>query len=276
MKNLSLILKELTRKQKLAFLIISDFIIAFLCWVIFGPPFAFLIATNFSSTLWSLILQNIISFIIPFILTLTYFYISGFYRSLMKFFDSKDSVFRALIGSIIFGFSWGLVYIYQYDVIKTDFLTTAMLQSLLLSAVFYAFLQISRDIARLIIYPSKESINAKPVLIYGAGTAGNELYYSIKQNPQIKVVGFYDNSFNLKGTYINKIKIFSKPKHIKKLAQKYLGLEIYLAIPSLNITERRKIISSLEQYKIAVRSMPALHEIVEDEKKNGRNTGIIN
>ncbi len=267
MKNLSLILKELTRKQKLAFLIISDFIIAFLCWVIFGPPFAFLIATNFSSTLWSLILQNIISFIIPFILTLTYFYISGFYRSLMKFFDSKDSVFRALIGSIIFGFSWGLVYIYQYDVIKTDFLTTAMLQSLLLSAVFYAFLQISRDIARLIIYPSKESINAKPVLIYGAGTAGNELYYSIKQNPQIKVVGFYDNSFNLKGTYINKIKIFSKPKHIKKLAQKYLGLEIYLAIPSLNITERRKIISSLEQYKIAVRSMPALHEIVEDEKK---------
>ena len=80
----------------------------------------------------------------------------------MKFFDSKDSIFRALIGSFIFGFSWGLVYISQYEVIRTNFLSTVMLQSLLLSSVFYAFLQISRDIARLIIYPTTESLNAKP------------------------------------------------------------------------------------------------------------------
>jgi FlaA1/EpsC-like NDP-sugar epimerase len=185
----------------------------------------------------------------------------------MKFFDSKDSIFRALIGAFIFGFTWGIAYIYQYDVIRTNFLSTVMLQSLLLSSVFYAFLQISRDIARLIIYPSKESLNAKPVLIYGAGTSGNELYHSIKQNPKIKIVGFFDNSYDLKGTFINKIRIYGKPRHIKKLSEQFPGLEIYLAIPSLNISERRKIIRSLEQYKIAVRSMPALHEIVEDEKK---------
>ena len=45
---------------------------------------------------------------------------------------------------------------------------------------------------------------------------GNELYNSIKQNPKIKVVGFYDNDFNLNGSFINKIKIYGKPKHIKK------------------------------------------------------------
>ena len=61
-----------------------------------------------------------------------------------------------------------------------------MLQALLLASVFYAFLQISRDIARLIIYPT-ESLNAKPVLIYGAGTTGNELYHSIKQNQKLKL-----------------------------------------------------------------------------------------
>ena len=33
------------------------------------------------------------------------------------------------------------------------------------------------------------------------------------------------------------------------------------------ISSRRKIITNLEQYKVAVRSMPALHEIIEDEKK---------
>ena len=33
------------------------------------------------------------------------------------------------------------------------------------------------------------------------------------------------------------------------------------------MSTRRNIISSLEQYQVAVRSIPALHEIVEDQKK---------
>ncbi len=267
MKAISSFLTNLPRKQKVFALVLSDCLIAFLCWIVFGPPFSILIASNFQSTLFNLIYSNYVSFVIPFLFTFIYFYLSGFYRSLMKFFDSKDSIFRALIGSFIFGFSWGIVYISQYEVIRTDFLSTVMLQSLLLSSVFYAFLQISRDIARIIIYPNTESLNAKPVLIYGAGTTGNELYNSIKQNPKIKVVGFYDNDFNLNGSFINKIKIYGKPKHIKKLSNKFSNLEIYLAIPGLDMTSRREIISSLEKYKVAVRSIPALHEIVEDQKK---------
>ncbi len=267
MKAISSFLTNLPRKQKVFALVLSDCMIAFLCWIVFGPPFSILIASNFQSTLFNLIYSNYVSFVIPFLFTFIYFYLSGFYRSLMKFFDSKDSIFRALIGSFIFGFSWGIVYISQYEVIRTDFLSTVMLQSLLLSSVFYAFLQISRDIARIIIYPNTESLNAKPVLIYGAGTTGNELYNSIKQNPKIKVVGFYDNDFNLNGSFINKIKIYGKPKHIKKLSNKFSNLEIYLAIPGLDMSSRREIISSLEKYKVAVRSIPALHEIVEDQKK---------
>ncbi len=267
MNRLSYMLRDLSRKKKILVLVLTDCLIAFFCWLVFGPPLTFLIASEFNNSLYSLIFSNFQSFIIPFALTFLYFYFSGFYRSLMKFFDSKDSIFRALIGSFIFGFSWGAAYLYQYELIRIDFLTTVALQSLLLGAVFYAFLQISRDIARLIIYPTKESINAKPVLIYGAGTAGNELYNSIKNNHKIKIVGFFDNSLRLKGAYINRVKIYGKPKHIKKLSNKFPGLEIYLAIPSLSMTERRKIITSLEQFKVAVRSMPALHEVIEDEKK---------
>ena len=184
----------------------------------------------------------------------------------MKFFDSKDSIFRALIGSLIFGSFWGISYLSQYEIIRTDYLSTVILQAFLLSAVFYAFLQISRDIAQLVIYPKNERFNGKPVLIYGAGSAGNELYQAIKVNSAIRVIGFYDNSPTLSGAEINNIKIYSKQKHIKKLSEKYPGMEIYLAIPSLSTDERRKIISSLENYKVAIRSMPALHDIVENEK----------
>jgi uncharacterized membrane protein YesL len=91
-------LKNLTRRNKLILLILTDCIIAFLCWVVFGPPFSFMIASNFESSLFQIIRSNILSFIIPFIFTFSYFVWSGFYLSLMKFFDSKDSIFRALIG----------------------------------------------------------------------------------------------------------------------------------------------------------------------------------
>ena len=42
------------------------------------------------------------------------------------------------------------------------------------------------------------------------------------------------------------------------------------------MSERRKIISGLEKYKVAVRSIPSLHEIVADQKKNDRNARFIN
>jgi FlaA1/EpsC-like NDP-sugar epimerase len=259
-------LKNLTRRDKLILLILADCLIAFLCWVVFGPPFSFMIASNFESSLYKIIQSNIFSFIVPFFFTFSYFIWSGFYRSLMKFFDSKDSIFRALTGSIIFGSFWGVSYLSQYEIIRTDYLSTVILQSFLLSAVFYAFLQISRDIAQIIIYPKNERFNGKPVLIYGAGSAGNELYQAIKVNSAIRVIGFYDNSPTLSGAEINNIKIYGKQKHIKKLSEKYPNMEVYLAIPSLSTNERRKIISSLEGYRIAIRSMPALHTIVEDEK----------
>ena len=97
-----------------------------------------------------------------------------------------------------------------------------MLQSLLLSSVFYAFLQISRDIARLVIYPTKERLNTKTSFNIWCRYCRNELYQSIKNNPKIRVVGFYDNSFKLKGALINNIRIYGKHRHIKKLSEKYL------------------------------------------------------
>ena len=267
MTSLAHTLKNLSRRNKLTVLILADLWIAFSCWVVFGPPFSFMIATNFESNLISIISQNYLSFLIPFSLTFIFFIYSGFYRSLMKFFDSKDSILRALTGSFLFGFSWGAVYLSQYELIRTDYLATVVLQSFLLSSVFYAFLQISRDVAGILIYPVKNRVHGKPILIYGAGAAGSELYQSIKNDHSINVVGFYDNSYQLKGTEINKVRIYGKEKHIKKLLEKYPDMEIYLAIPKLNISERRRIISSLEKFRVAVRSMPALHEVIADEKK---------
>ena len=267
MNNFLFKLKNLSRNHKLFILAFTDFFIAFSCWVIFGPPFSFLIASSFEISLLEVISRNYLSFLIPFFFTLIFFIYSGFYRSMMKFFNSKDTIKIALTGSTIFGFSWAAVYLNQYELIRANFLTTVFLQALLLSAVFYAFLQISRDAAGLILYPSKLRFHGKPILIYGAGAAGIELYHALKLNPSIRIVGFFDNSLALKGAEIDNIKVFGKKKHIKEFSEKYPNMEIYLAMPSLSIQKRREVINGLEEFRVAVRSMPALHELIADDQK---------
>ena len=85
MNTIAYLLINLSRRNKLLILIFTDCLIAFSCWVVFGPPFSLLIATDFQKSLFELIAANYISFVIPFALTFLYFFMAGFYRSLMNF-----------------------------------------------------------------------------------------------------------------------------------------------------------------------------------------------
>ena len=267
MNNLPFLIKHISKRKKMLILFSNDFILAFLCWLFFGPPFSAALASSFNIGLVDVAFQNYQNFIFPYFIAFTFFYFSGFYRTSIRFSDSRDLISRSLKGSVIFGLSWGLVYLYQYEIIRNGYALTVIFKSILIAFVFYGSLQISRDTARLIVYHPRVSDQGRPTLIYGAGSAGNELYHAIKNNPKVNIIGFYDNSNSLNGSEINNIKIYGKSNHIKRLSEKYKNLEVYLAIPSLNLSERRSIISDLEKYKVAVRSIPSLHEIVADQKK---------
>ena len=260
------ILRSLSRRYKLLILSVIDLSTAFACWVIFGPPFTALIASNFQVGISGIINQNIYNFLIPTIVTFIYFVKSGFYRSSIRYSESRDLIVRALKGSALFGISWGIIYSAEYEVVRNQYLVATIFKSLFLAFVFYTFLQTSRDSARIILNITRRNNLGKPVLIYGAGEAGNELYQSIKYNHEINIIGFFDDSKALGGAEINSIKIYGKKKHLKELTEIYPNLEVYLAIPSLSISERRRIISSLEKYKVAVRTIPSLHEIVANQK----------
>ncbi len=260
------LVKSLSKKNKILIMILVDAVLAFACWLIFGPPITVYLASNFELNLSEIIYLNIGNFIFPSLMFFTYLLASGFYRSSIRFSDSRDLIARSLTGALVFGISWGVFYLYQFEIIRNQYTLGVLIKSILLAYVLYGSLQIARDLARLIIYPNKLSKTGKPILIYGAGAAGNELYHALKNDTDIHVVGFFDNSNALNGSEINNIKIYGKNKHITKLLKKYKNLEVYLAIPSLSLSERRKIISDLEKYKVAVRSIPALHEIVADQK----------
>ncbi len=267
MNTLIFSIKNLSRSKKILILVLVDFALTFMCWLIFGPPFSIVLSSSFNVSLFDVVVLNYLNYILPCISVFIYFYFSSFYRTSIRFSDSRDSISRSLKGSFIFGFTWGAVYLSQYEILRNGYVLTVLSKSILLAFTFYGSLQFSRDLARLIINQNKVRTQGKPILIYGAGSAGNELYHAIKNNPNINVIGFFDNSNALNGSEIQNIKIYGKNKHIKKLSEIHKDLEIYLAIPSLSISERRSVISDLEKYKVAIRSIPALHEIIADHKK---------
>ena len=260
-------LKNLNRNHKFLLLLLSDLFSAFICWLIFGPPMATAIASEFSEGVLQIAYSQWFNFILPISLSLFYLYIFGFYRSLIKFFDSKDSIFLCITGSLVFGFSWTTLHIYQFQSIATSFLSIALLQGFLLSAIFYAFLNLSRDTAKYLLYPSNTNKDARPIIIYGAGVSGNQLYQSLAKDPSKKIVAFFDNSQNLKEQWIHNIPIIGSFNKIEKFKQLYPSLEVLLAIPSLDTEQRRKIISKLEKIRVAVRTVPSFTDILSDEKK---------
>ena len=260
-------LQTLERKKKVLLVLGNDLILAFICWLVFGPPMATFIASEFSTGILEIFYSEWISFFFPAILAISYLYIFGFYKSLIKFFDSKDSIFLSLTGSLIFGFTWSLIHVYQFQIVSTTFLSIALLQGFLLSAVFYAFLNISRDIAKYLLYPYDTDPDARPIVIYGAGATGNELFQSIMLDRSKKLIAFFDDSKNLKDQQINNIPILGSFNNLKNLKNEHPNLEVLLAIPNIQTERRREIISRLEKIKVAVRTVPSFHELISDQKK---------
>ena len=260
-------LNDLPRKKKSVLVICSDLFLSFICWLVFGPPMATVLSSEFSTGFLALIYGQIYSFAIPAILFVAYFYFFGYYKSLIRYFDSRDSIFLCVSGSLLFGFSWAAIYILQFNVISTSFLSIIILQGLLLSSVLYAFINISRDVAKYFLYPVEKDDNATPIIIFGSDGSANDLLQAFQNDPSKNIVALFDDSRTFKNLQINNIPIISGFDKIQKLKSLHPDLEVLLAIPNIKTERRRKIISDLEKIKVAVRTMPSLNELLSDKKK---------
>ena len=265
---MNLKISSLSRELKLLIIICSDCSLALICWAVFGPPMATIIASEFSTGFLDIVRSSFISIAVPIFLSISFLYSQGFYKSMIKFFDSKNSTFITLSGALVFGGSWTLIYLYQFPLISTSFLAVAILQGFLLAAVFSTFLNLSRNIAHFFLY-SHHAINAdaKSVVIYGAGSSGTELYQALLLDPSQNIVAFYDDSLSLRNRTIFNIPILGSFMDLKKLKEKYVDLVVLLAVPSLGTERRRIIITELEKIKVAVRTVPRFQELLSDQKK---------
>jgi len=104
------------------------------------------------------------------------------------------------------------------------------------------------------------------VIIYGAGSAGRQLFTALKESKEYSPLAFIDDSSDIQNQSINGIDIFSQ-SNIARLIERNNIKEILLAIPSLTRSRRSEIIHFLEPYPVVVRSLPGVSELAQGKVK---------
>ncbi|NCJ07064.1 polysaccharide biosynthesis protein [Synechococcales cyanobacterium C] len=101
----------------------------------------------------------------------------------------------------------------------------------------------------------------QPVLIYGAGAAGQELLRALRQSPEFKIVGMIDDDPKLLHQELNGMRIYS-PYQLPQLRHRFGCETVLLAIPSLSPMRRRRLIQNLEQDRFKVLTIPAMTDLL--------------
>ncbi len=102
---------------------------------------------------------------------------------------------------------------------------------------------------------------APRVLIYGAGKAGRQLANAILHGSDIQLAGFLDDNPDLQGRIVTGKKIYS-PESLVEISSNLNISEVLLAIPSANVTARKKIIEHVRNAKLKIKILPSIFDIV--------------
>ena len=99
-------------------------------------------------------------------------------------------------------------------------------------------------------------------MIYGAGDAGRQLLASLENNLEMKVVGFLDDNSQYHGQKILGQTIYN-PLNINELINRKNIDLVLLALPSITRQKRNQIISNLNKFKLIVKTLPSVQDIVD-------------
>ena len=106
--------------------------------------------------------------------------------------------------------------------------------------------------------------NKKKILIYGAGSAGRQILTSLENNPEMKVVGFLDDDPQYHNQLILGQTVYDPLKIKELIILKNIDL-VLLALPSITRAKRNDIIDHLNSFKVIVKTLPSIQDIVNDK-----------
>ena len=249
-KEFSSNILNLHRYSKRAIAIITDVSLCILCtWLAYIIRLEELILfKNF----------NFYSSIISVTIAIPIFWLFGLYRTIFRY-TGLSIIFTILISTFVYGLLYFLVIgVYSIQGVPR---AIGILQPMLL---FFGIISSRLGIKFILSFnfSSQKSSSKKNVLVYGAGDAGRQLVIALENSPEFKVIGFLDDNKQLHRQVLLG-KIVYSPSSLEKLTQTRDFSFVFLALPTINRSKRNQIIERLNHYKLSVKTLPSISEIVD-------------
>ena len=199
---------------------------------------------------------TILSVLISIFLAIPIFWLSGLYKTMFRFIGSSI-ILTVGVASLAYGLLYfAVIGIYGIQGIPRSI---GVIQPVLL----FLGISSSRLIVRYLFINTlnKNSKSKKNVFIYGAGNAGRQLLTSLENNPEMRVVGFLDDDQQFHNQILLGQTIYDPIKINKLIDSKNIDI-VLLALPSINRIKRNQIIDELNKYKIIVKTLPSIQDVV--------------
>ena len=191
------------------------------------------------------------------VLALPLFITSGLYRAIFRY-SGMPAMMAVVRAMLLYGLAFAAIFtFYGVDGVPR---TVGLIQPLLL----LLFVGASRAAVRIwlggLYYQHLRKAALPQVLIYGAGSAGRQLASAMANSHEMRVIGFLDDDDRLHGHVLNGLPIHN-PADLAEILAEVPVTDVLLALPSVTRQRRNEILSSLSQYKIAVRTLPGLSDL---------------
>lgn len=191
-------------------------------------------------------------------LALSIFVLAGLYRTILRY-SNGVALLSLAQACLVYGVVYSaIITLAQIDDVPR---TVGIIQPVLL----FLFVASSRVVVGWLLGgPYARLIRSgadRAVMIYGAGTAGRQLFQALAAS-EMRVRGFIDDDTALHGRILLGKPIFS-PDDIEELVRRGVLSELLLAIPSASRKRRSEILSLIGPLGVPVRTMPGLSDVAQ-------------
>ena len=242
---------NLPRFAKKITVIIVDFSLCILCtWLAF-----YLRLDQFISIQGAALTAAIVSVS----LALPIFWLLGLYRTIFRY-SGLSIMFSVSIALLVYGLLYFLVF-GVYGVVGIPRSIGILQPMLLFFAVVSSRLSVKYIFGGNYFFKDKSQF-LKKTLVYGAGSAGQQLVAALANSNELKVVGFLDDDDQLHGQVLQGQEIYSSSKIADLIKSEEVQL-VLLALPSISRFRRNEIIKNLNNYPLQVQTLPTVADIIQ-------------
>lgn len=201
--------------------------------------------------------RPILAVLISLALALPIFAASGMYRIVLRHAGS-DAMGRSAVACALYGLGYAtLITAYGFDNIPR---TVGLIQPGLL----FLGVAASRTAAAFLLRGRYRRRRVRAAcgraLIYGAGSAGQQLVGAMVDSSELKIIGFLDDDHSLHNSRVRGLRVFD-PADLAVHVARYRITDVLLALPSASRARRNSIIGELQEVGVNVRTLPGLMDL---------------